>query len=197
MHHFPCAGLLLLDMIFQALTVENSTCKSCHRLNHCSALIIGDGNKETDWDSNRWYIYLCEHVTEYYFRSQSLWAVHCISSFIQYGLVDNKITWHVLYFLLVMHIHWPDWWHVCDSRTSQTHTHVYIIANTHVHTLRVIQLYRHTFWTRICPFPLHLCFNPSAKTLSSKIWLDIFQHWISRESRLARRRPLLENGSET
>lgn len=192
MHHFLCAGGLFPGKIFQALTVANSKCKSICRLNHYSALIIGNGNKETEWDSSRWHIYLCEHVTENYFKNKSLWVVHCIS--IQPELVHNETTWHVLYFCLwCRYTGMTGGIYVTQDKVWHIYMHMYTSLQTlcmHTNSHTVMQA--HALRLYVCAFPHHLCFIPSAKILSSKIWLDIFQHWISRESRLARRWILLE-----
>lgn len=90
-------------------------------------------------------------------------------------------------------------WLVVFMWQSQTHTHTPRIQYTHTtnknaHTRTdshtVVQT--HSLSLYVFSSSRHLCFNPSAKILSSKIWLDIFQHWISRESRLALRWILLE-----
>ena len=182
----------------QTLTMRSSGCKSFHEFNHYSSLIIGNGNKEAEWDSRGWHIYLCEDVTEYYFWKVRASERHVASGSVsQLGLVDDKITWHVLYSCLwcrytgvtggvyvtqdearPMHIH------------THTHTHTLKPQCTHTNSHAAVQMYALSL--RVCSFPHHLCFNPSAKILSSKIWLDIFQHWISRESRLAHWWILLE-----
>lgn len=95
-------------------------------------------------------------------------------------------------FLLVMQIHRHDWWCLRDKvrRIHVAHTvHTYRKqkrAHTRSHT--VVE----TLALWVCRSSRHLCLDPSAKILPSKIWLDIFQHWISRESRLALRRILPE-----